>query len=133
MRKSLDFKAKKLYAIQAVKWCRAFFGENEKKRTKLTIEYTERIRKMKNYEIFGNYCFYRNKMTVHLVTCATLDDIASTVIHEYTHYLQSRNRYKYYQDRYYYSANPYEKEARRNEEKYTSKCVKDIRKAVSLR
>jgi uncharacterized protein YjaZ len=130
MRKTLDFETKKLFAIQAVKWCKAFFGENERKRTKLSIEFTNRVRKIKNFEVIGNYCFYRNKMTVHIESCSTLSDVASTVIHEYTHYLQSRNRYKYYQDHYYYSTNPYEREAKRNEEKYTSICVKDINKKM---
>ena len=44
-----------------------------------------------------------------------LYDIVSTVIHEYTHYLQSRNLYQKYEKVYYYSTNPYEREARRNE------------------
>lgn len=133
MRKNLDFETKKRYATHALKWCKAFFGENERKRTKLSFEFTSRIRTVKQCEVFGNYCFYRNKMTIHSETCLTLSDIVSTVIHEYTHYLQSRNMYKYYQDRYYYSANPYEREAKRNEEKYTSLCLKQIRKAVSPR
>lgn len=133
MRKSLDFETKKLYAVQALKWCKAFFGENDRKRTRLSFEFTSRIRTIKQCEVFGNYCFYRNKMTIHSETCVTLNDIVSTVIHEYTHYLQSRNKYKDYQSRYYYSANPYEREAKRNEEKYTSLCLKQIRKVVSPR
>ena len=130
MRKTLDFETKKLFAIQAVKWCKNFFGENERKRSKLTFEFTNRIRRIKQCEVFGNYCFYRNKMTIHSETCETLHDIVSTVIHEYTHYLQSRNQYKYYQEHYYYSANPCEREAKRNEQKYTNDCLKYINKKI---
>ena len=77
--------------------------------------------------VYGNYCFYRNKMTIHEPACETLYDVVSTVIHEYTHYLQSRTLYKKYQDKYYYSRNPYEREAKRNEEKYTKECMKYIK------
>jgi Zn-dependent peptidase ImmA (M78 family) len=130
MGKNLDFETKKQYTNYAIKWCKNFFGENERKRSKLHIEVTERKRRIKQADVFGNYCFYRNKMTIHTNTCRTLYELVSTVIHEYTHYLQSRNRYKYYQDNYYYSTNPYEKEARRNEDKYTRKCINDIKKLV---
>ena len=69
-------------------------------------------------------------MTIHEPACDTLYDVVSTVIHEYTHYLQSRNMYKYYEQNYYYSTNPYEREARRNEQKYTKMCMKEIKKLL---
>jgi uncharacterized protein YjaZ len=130
MGKKLNFETKKKYVLYTLKWCRIFFGENERKRTKMNLEITERKRKIKNLEIYGNYCFYRNKMTIHTSTCETIHDLVSTVIHEYTHYLQSRNRYRYYEKNYYYSTNPYEKEARRNEEKYTKICLREIKKLL---
>ncbi len=66
-------------------------------------------------------------MTIYLPHCNTIDSVVSTTIHEYTHYLQSRLRYQDYQKDYYYSTNPYEREAKRNEEKYTNLCIKDIK------
>ena len=129
-KRTCDINIKKQYAIPALKWCREFFGENDRKRSKLEFEFTERKRTDKNSMVYGNYCFYRNKMTIHEPACNTLYDIVSTVIHEYTHYLQSRSLYKYYQDIYYYSRNPYEREAKRNEEKYTKICIKEIRKRL---
>ena len=129
-RKPISYETKKRYATLALKWCRENFGENERKRKKLFIEVTERKRTIKNHAVFGNYCFYRNKITIHTHTCETIYDIVSTIIHEYTHYLQSRNMYKYYEENYYYSTNPYEREARRNENKYTKICLKDIKKLV---
>jgi hypothetical protein len=80
--------------------------------------------------VYGNYCFYRNKMTIHEPSCNTIYEVVSTVIHEYTHYLQSRPQYKIYQDHYYYSHNPYEREAKRNEDKYTKLCIKNIKKLL---
>ena len=129
-RGGLNFNEKKQYSTLALKWCKNFFGQNELKRTKLTIEVTKRIRSDKNKLVFGNYCFYRNKITLHIESCKTIYDVVSTVIHEYTHYLQSRNLYKYYQETHYYSTHPCEREARRNEEKYTKLCIKEIKKLL---
>ena len=125
-----DINLKKQYAILALKWCKDFFGENDRKRSKLQFEFTERKRTLKGHMVYGNYCFYRNKMTIHEPACDTLFDVVSTVIHEYTHYLQSRPLYKIYQDNYYYSTNPYEREAKRNEQKYTKLCMREIKKLI---
>lgn len=122
------YSKKKKYAQLAVKWCKKNFGLNERKRTKLEFEFTTRKRSIKKAKVFGNYCFYRNKITIHEPACDTIYDIVSTVIHEYTHYLQSRNVYKKYEKMYYYSTNPYEREAKRNEDKYTKLCIKEIKK-----
>ena len=126
-KKTSKLTLKKQYAILALKWCKEFFGENDRKRSKLGFEFTERRRTIKGHMVYGNYCFYRNKMTIHEPACETIYDVVSTVIHEYTHYLQSRPLYKIYQDNYYYSTNPYEREAKRNEEKYTKMCIKYIK------
>lgn len=127
VKKNNNIELKKKYAILTIKWCKEFFGLNERKKTKLEFEFTTRKRTLKGHMVYGNYCFYRNKMTIHESACETLYDVVSTVIHEYTHYLQSRNLYKKYQDQYYYSRNPYEREAKRNEEKYTKECMKYIK------
>jgi len=126
--KENHIKLKKKYAILAMKWCRLNFGVNDRKRTKLEFEFTSRKRTIKKVMVYGNYCFWRNKITLHEPACETIKDVVSTIIHEYTHYLQSRPKYREYEKKYYYSANPYEKEARRNEEKYTATCIKEIKK-----
>jgi Zn-dependent peptidase ImmA (M78 family) len=125
-KKLVDIPTKKKVANLTIKWCRDFFGVNERKRTKLKISFSNKNRKLKNAIIFGNYCFWRNTITIYLNHCITIEDIISTVIHEYTHYLQSRTIYMDYQEKYYYSTNPYEREAKRNEEKHTKTCLKDI-------
>ena len=126
-KKNSNFELKKKYALMAIKWCKNYLGENDRKRSKLLFEFTTRKRSDKKSMVYGNYCFYRNKMTIHEPACETLYDIVSTVIHEYTHYLQSRTLYKKYQEKYYYSTNPYEREAKRNEEKYSKMCLKYIK------
>ena len=123
-----NYLRKKKYAMLAIKWCKKNLGINDRKRTKLSVEFTTRKRKIKKCEVYGNYCFYRNKITIHEQTCKTIHDVVSTVIHEYTHYLQSRILYQKYEKLYYYSTNPYEREAKRNEKKYTTLCIKEIKK-----
>ena len=128
-KKPLDFESnKKKYVTLTIKWCKQNFGVNERKRTRLTIEVTSRKRTIKRSMVYGNYCFYRNKMTIHTDACKTITDLVSTVIHEYTHYLQSRNLYKQYEKTHCYFTNPCEREAKRNEEKYTKACIREIRK-----
>lgn len=127
---SIGFKRKKRYALLVLKWCKENFGSNERKKKRLVFDFTKSKRDIKNQVLYGSYCFYQNKITIYGINCATIYDVVSTVIHEYTHYLQSRTRYKNYEENYYYSTNPYEREAKRNEEKYTKTCIKDIKKLI---
>jgi len=128
-KKTPDFEVnKKKYTNLAIRWCKENFGVNERKRTKLQLELTYRKRTIKRSMVFGNYCFYRNKITIHLGECKTMFDLISTIIHEYTHYLQSRNQYKSYERTHCYYTNPCEREARKNEEKYTKLCIREIKK-----
>jgi len=127
---SIGFKRKKRYALLVLKWCKENFGSNERKKKRLVFDFTKSKRDIKNQVLYGSYCFYQNKITIYGSNCATIYDVVSTVIHEYTHYLQSRTRYKNYEENYYYSTNPYEREAKRNEEKYTKTCIKDIKKLI---
>ena len=128
VKKNNNIELKKKYALLAIKWCREYFGLNERKKTKLLFNFSTKSRKIGNSMVYGNYCFYRNKMTIYEPACETLYDVVATVIHEYTHYLQSRTKYRNYEKTHYYSQNQLEKEAKRNEEKYTNKCLKHIKK-----
>lgn len=130
MARSIDIGSKRYYAVQTLKWCKDNLGVNDRKRTKLDFEVSERSRKMKNCIVYGNYCFWRNKITLYLPNNLTIYDIVSTIIHEYTHYLQSRTKYRNYEKTHYYSQHPLEKQARRNEDKYTKMCLRDIKKLL---
>jgi len=128
--KIVDFNLKKKYANLALKWCKDNFGINYRKRRKVILEISNKPRKIKNYMIFGNYCFWRNKITIYEPNCKTDIQIVSTVIHEYTHYLQSRTKYQKYEKTHYYSTHPLERSAFRNEEKYAKMCLKEIKKLI---
>jgi hypothetical protein len=45
-----------------------------------------------------------------------------------TAYNNKKMLYRNYEKTHYYSQNPLEKEAKRNEEKYTNMCLKHIKK-----
>ena len=124
----MDFDLKEKYAIEAVKWCKQNLGVCKRKRRKLIFELSHRSRKMDKYTVFGVYCFWRNKITLYEPNCTTLLEVVSTIIHEYTHYLQSRTMYIKYEKTHYYSSNPLEKEALRNEKKYAKECLSYIKK-----
>ena len=121
---------KKLYANEAIKWCRKNLGINERKRKKLDFVVMDKSRKKGRFNFLGNYCFYRNRMVIYAPNCENIYEIVSTVIHEYTHYLQSGPLYRKYEKEYYYSKNPYEREAKRNEAKYAKTCLGEIRKKI---
>jgi Zn-dependent peptidase ImmA (M78 family) len=128
MNPTTDFDLKKRYAILALKWCRVNFGVCTRKRRKLKFEISDRKREEKKSTVFGVYCFYKNKITIYEPNCNSLYEIVATIIHEYTHYLQSRTQYAKYEKTHFYSTNPLEKEAKRNEKKYTKICINEINK-----
>ena len=130
MGRTIDIETKKRYATQTLKWCVEYFGLCDRKKRKLLFRFSDRSRKMDNCNVFGNYCFYRNEIIIYLPNNNTIYDIVSTVIHEYTHYLQVRRKYREYELSRYYSQNPLERQAKRNEDKYTNMCIKEIKKYI---
>ena len=129
--KTANFDIKKRYAVLTIKWCKKNFGVNERKRTKLKFIFSKRPRKMQKQSVFGVYCFYKNKIVLYEPNCKSLYDIVSTTIHEYTHYLQSRTQYKKYEKTHFYSTNPLEREAKKNEKKYTRNCLNYIKRSIN--
>lgn len=76
---------------------------------------------------FGQY--YRQKITIYPYNMRSFKDIITTIIHEYTHFLQMPNKYdmKLYQ-KHDYSNHPMEIEAAEFEKKYYKKCYYHLRK-----
>ncbi len=126
-KRDIDFELKKSYAKHALKWCEDNLGTNTRKRKKLLLVMSPRKRTQGKFVYYGNYCLYKNQITIYINNCDTLKNLVSTIIHEYTHYLQPMSRYKEYEKYYYYSTHPFERQARRNEVKYTNPCLSSIR------
>lgn len=116
-------------AQKCFNWCKKKFGspisETSKKAYPSLILVPDRRRK----RLYGEYS--PSKIKIFLNVCQTKKDIVSTIIHEYTHFLQMPKSIKPYhkiQKDFEYSDNPFEKEAVLAESKFTKKCLKQIKK-----
>jgi Zn-dependent peptidase ImmA (M78 family) len=128
-RYSVDIELKKKYAMLTLKWCKKNLGVNKRKKTpKISV----RVRVMDgDHDMYGGYYWQENKIVIYANKNKTLKDVVGTVIHEYTHYLQSMTKYYEYFQTYYYSTHPLEKEAYRNQNTFTPKCLYKIKRLVN--
>ena len=113
-KKVVDSEVKKLFALYTLKWCKKNLGVNKRKKPPKVLV---RIRfyEEDDKNVVGMYISYSNKIIVYDLNCSSIEDVVSTVIHEYTHYLQPWRKYWEYFKTHYYSTHPYEKQARKNE------------------
>lgn len=128
---TVPIEIKRLYALRAIRWCRDYMGVNNRRKSLPKISVRINFRKDETERfIKGIYYSYENRIIVYDLNCKTIEDVVSTVIHEYTHYLQSMKKYWEYFQTHDYSRHPYERQARRNEIKYTKECIKTIKKGL---
>ena len=128
-KKIIDITLKRQIAKQVLKWCKENMGINNRRKSLPKVSVRINFRKDETERfIKGIYYSSENRIIVYSVNCETMDEVVSTIIHEYSHYQQSMKKYWEYFEFYYYSNHPYEKEARKNEEMYTKKCIRSIRK-----
>lgn len=120
---------KRKIAILTLKWCQENIGINKKKKN-IKLSVTTKPHKEGNYYILGHFLNSENKIMIYNLKEQSLIDIVQTIIHEYTHYLQSSKKYWEYHKTHYYSQHPYERQARRNELKYGKTCLKEIKKLI---
>jgi hypothetical protein len=128
-KKCNDIEIKRQYATHAIKWCRDNMGVNPRRKNLPKVSVRINFRKDETERfIKGIYYSSENRIIVYHANCCSIEDVVSTIIHEYTHYLQSMKKYWEYFDTHNYSTHPYERQARRNELKHTSVCIKQIKK-----
>ena len=84
---------KKQYSIRAVKWCENKLGINKRKKKKLKISVRVTFRTPDEKNFYGLYSYKDNRIIIYDLNCVSLEDVVSTVIHEYTHYLQPVKKY----------------------------------------
>jgi Zn-dependent peptidase ImmA (M78 family) len=125
-----DNHLKLLFLNSTLDWCRVNMGLNPRKRKEMEVILSEKKMVKKNIVYYGKYCFNKNRMTIYINNCETIYDVISTIIHEYTHYLQSSTKYREYTKKYYYSQNPCERQAKKNETKYTKTCFNEIKNLI---
>jgi Zn-dependent peptidase ImmA (M78 family) len=130
-KKIVDIELKRRYAIVAMRWCRENMGINNRRKCQPKMSVRVYFRKDETEQFtMGSYYSEENRIVLYNINCKTLEDVVSTIIHEYSHYLQSMKKYWEYFNTYSYSTHPYERQAKRNEIKYTSECIKFIKKVL---
>ena len=112
-------------ANMALRWCRRELGVNKRKK------FDPIWSVVKGYDTdCGAYDADDNEVWVYWDQCETVRELIATCIHEWTHQLQPI-RTKYYKYPGSYSRNPYERQARRNEDKYTPLVWKHIKTKIN--
>ena len=71
-----------------------------------------------------------NEILIYYGSIDNIKELLQTCIHEWTHQLQPI-RTKYYKYPGSYSRNPYERQARRNEDKYTPIVWKELKHKIN--
>lgn len=105
----------------ALRWCKRNLGVNKRKKFEPIWSV------VKGYDTdCGAYDADDNEIWIYWDQCEDVRELIQTCIHEWTHQLQPI-RTKYYKYPGSYSKNPYEREARRNEDKYTKECWTHIK------
>lgn len=113
-------------ANMALRWCKRELGVNNRKKYE-PIWY---VRKADWPDLCGEYDDEANEVLIYYDSIDTVRELLATCIHEWTHQLQPI-RTKYFKYPGTYSRNPYERQARYNEKKYTPVLWADIKHKIN--
>lgn len=114
-------------ASMALRWCRRNIGVNTRKHVD-PVWYIQKGQP--GDDVCGEYDCYDNEVFIYWDRCWDVRDLISTCIHEWTHQTQPI-RTKYFKYPGSYSRNPYERQARYNEMKYTPIVWQQIKPKVN--
>lgn len=120
---ALTHSRKRIIAQKTLEWCKANMGS---RRAKLTLKVRKAGTTARQTQEVGHFKYWCNEMVIHWDLCESVRSIVTTVIHEYTHYLQPME--KHYVELYHihgYQKHPFEIEARSNEKLWT-KCYNEV-------
>jgi hypothetical protein len=115
-------------ANMALRWCMRNLGVNNRKKY-APIWY---IHKGCGDNVCGEYDDGDNEVHIYWDQCEDIRELIQTCIHEWTHQLQPITT-KYYKYPGSYSRNPYERQARYNEKKYTPILWDEIKYKINGR
>lgn len=127
---SVDVDLKKKCAILTIKWCKVNMGVNKRRKQQLKISVRIRFKHKDDLKYYGVYYPDENRIIVYSKNCLTLEKVVETIIHEYTHYLQSSKKYFDFSKTHTYDDHPYEKEANKNQTKHTKVCFNEIKALI---
>jgi hypothetical protein len=104
-------------------WCYEKFGESKFQEY---LPWTD-VENDSNLELKGEYDGSDNTIIIYSKYIDNIDDLISTVIHEYTHYLQSPGWYTRYANTLNKNDDhPYESQAESVAKSHTKKCKQDL-------
>ena len=109
----------------ALRWCRDNMGVNNRKKFKPVWS----ILKGYDCELVGEYDDVMNEVFIYYGAIEDVKELIQTCIHEWTHQLQPITT-KYFKYPGSYSRNPYERQAKYNEQKYYKECWNSIKKKI---
>lgn len=127
-KKNADIDAKKTYANLALRWCKVNMGINRRKKRTPKVSVLIRFKDDDDCFTEGTYWAEHNRIIIYDLNCNSIESVVATVIHEYTHYLQSMKKYWEFFEIHGYVNHPYEIEARDNEKKFTKICLREIKR-----
>jgi hypothetical protein len=110
----------------SLRYCVKTFGVNGRKKKDLSVH-------IKSYSptSYGEYDPKENEIYLYSDTCRTVGRLCSTLIHEYTHFLQPvLTKYSSAHKKYGYFNNPFEVEAREVENKYNRHLLREMRETL---
>lgn len=113
-------------ANMALRWCKRELGVNNRKK----YQPIWTVRKADWPDLCGEYDDEANEVLIYYDSIDTVRELLATCIHEWTHQLQPI-RTKYFKYPGSYSRNPYERQARYNEKKYTPVLWADIKHKIN--
>lgn len=110
-----------------VLWCQDNFGVNNRRKNPFMVKVDTF-----SFDAMGQFNYKTNEITVFTWLHSNPGSLVSTIIHEYTHYLQPiRSKYNKLAKIYkHYDKHPMEKEAYKTEKKYFKKCWSEIRNKI---
>jgi hypothetical protein len=126
-----QIKITRKHAVQILEWCVKTYGKSKFNRTFPSLEF-------KKGDYYTDECmaFYddiESTIFVDKDKNNNLEELANSIIHEYTHYKQNMKHYQilalYLPD----NKNPMEIEAERISKKDTKKCLKELFGVESLK
>lgn len=114
----------------SIEWCKENLGENPKKKKSLSLKITNDRR---GYQFCGEYLYRSNTIVIYKDNNDLIEDLISTIIHEYTHYLQPMRKFYHKVAKVTgYDDHPFEFHARQNEKIFFKICWTQVRKKMKL-
>ena len=119
-------KITRFHAVKILEWCKSKYGRSNKSYPTLEFRKPDY---MNGDQAQGEYEYEDNFIYVNSQAHSNLEDLADTIIHEYTHYrLHKQRAYNDLAKSHRYSEHPMEKQADSIANRDKKKCVQELKK-----